>query len=131
MIDLDELARDPYPIYAKLRESQPVCFVPELKMYFVTRYDDVAAILQDTEHFVVGTESSTVFDTFGEHMMTVEGEQHDIYKRAHQPFFLPATIRDNLEHLIRDHANYLIDSFAGKSEVELRAAFASPDTTRE
>ena len=125
MIDLVELARDPYPIYAKLRESQPVCFVPELKMYFVTRYDDVTAILQDSEHFVVGTERSTVFDTFGEHMMTVEGERHDAYKRAHQPFFLPATIRDNLEQQIRDHANQLIDGFADESEVELRAAFAS------
>ena len=125
MIDLVELARDPYPIYATMRENEPVCYVPELKMYFVTRYADVTAILQDTEHFIVGTERSTVFDTFGEHMMTLEGERHDAYKRAHQPFFLPATIRGSLEAQICDHADRLIDSFAGEGEVELRAAFAS------
>lgn len=125
MIDLVELERDPYPIYSTLREKEPLCYVPELKMYFVTRYADVSAVLQDTDHFIVGTEHSTVFDTFGEHMMTVEGERHDTYKRAHQPFFLPATIRDRLEAQIRDHANHLIDSFENDVEVELRAAFAS------
>jgi cytochrome P450 len=125
MIDLVELDRDPYPIYATMRENEPVCYVPELKMYFVTRYADVTAVLQDTEHFIVGTEQSTVFDTFGEHMMTLEDERHDAYKRAHQPFFLPATIRDSLEARIREHADLLIDNFEGESEVELRAAFAS------
>ena len=125
MIDIAELERDPYPIYARLRDEHPVCWVPELNMYFVTRYADVTAILQDTDRYVVGTERSTVFDTFGEHMMTVEGELHDRYKKAHQPFFLPATIRENLENQIREHSNCLIDGFAGAGEIELRTAFAS------
>ena len=124
-IDLAELARDPYPIYAELRESEPVSFVPQLNMYFVTRYEDVTTILQDTDHFVVGTERSTVFDTFGEHMMTVEGAPHDFYKRAHQPFFLPATIRDKLEDQIRAHVDLLIDGIEAQGAVEFRAAFAS------
>jgi len=94
-------------------------------MYFVTRYDDVTRILQDSDHFVVGTGNSTVFDTFGEHMMTIEGELHDFYKRAHQPFFLPATIRDTLEDQIRAHVDLLIDGFEPQGEVEIRAAFAS------
>ena len=94
-------------------------------MYFVTRYEDVATILQDTDHFVVGTGRSTVYDTFGEHMMTVEGELHDFYKRAHQTFFMPAAIPDNLEDQIRAHVDRLIDGFEGNGEVELRAAFAS------
>ncbi len=94
-------------------------------MYFVTRYEDVATILQDTDHFVVGTGRSTVYDTFGEHMMTVEGELHDFYKRAHQPFFMPVATGDNLEDQIRAHVDQLIDGFEGKGEVELRAAFAS------
>ncbi len=94
-------------------------------MYFVTRYEDVTTILQDTDRFVVGTERSTVFDTFGEHMMTVEGEPHDKYKRAHQPFFMPETIRDTLEDRIRAHVDLLIDGFEARGEIEFRAAFAS------
>ncbi len=125
LIDLAELERDPYPIYAGLREKKPVCWVPELSMYFVTRYADVTAIMQDDKRFVVGTERSTVFDTFGEHMMTVEGERHDRYKRAHQAFFMPQMIRDTLEDQIRTHVDLLIDGFESSGEIELRAAFAS------
>jgi cytochrome P450 len=124
-IDLDDLVRDPYPIYARLRASEPVTYIPSLNMYFVTRYDDVKAILQDTENFVVGTENSTILDTFGEHMMTVEGDLHDRYKAAHQPFFMPAKVRDALECRIGRHVDELIDEFARKGEVEFRGAFAS------
>lgn len=123
-ISLESLNADPYPIYAELREREPISFVRALDMYWLTRYEDVTAVLHDTEHFVVGTEQSTVFDTFGEHMMTVEGETHTRYKQAHQPFFLPQAIRDNLEHIIQQHADDLIDTFAGH-EVELRGAFSS------
>lgn len=125
MIDLAELERDPYPIYARLREEKPVCWVPELSMYFVTRYADVVAILQDDKRFVVGTERSTVFDTFGEHMMTVEGERHDRYKQAHQSFFTPQMIRDTMERQIRQHVDSLIDGFEELKAVEMRAAFAT------
>jgi len=94
-------------------------------MYFVTRYADVVAIMQDDKRFVVGTERSTVFDTFGEHMMTVEGERHDRYKRAYQSFFLPSMIRDTLEHQIRQHVDSLIDGFEELKVVEMRASFAT------
>jgi len=124
LIDLAELERDPYPIYARLREEKPVCWVPELNMYFVTRYADVVAIMQDDKRFVVGTERSTVY-TFGEHMMTVEGERHDRYKRAHQSFFMPQVIRDTMECQIRQHVDSLIDGFEDLKSVEMRAAFAT------
>jgi cytochrome P450 len=123
-IELANLVRDPYPYYAQLREHEPITYVRALDMYWLTRYDDVTAVLHDTDHFVVGTEQSTVFDTFGEHMMTVEGATHARYKQAHQPFFLPQAIRDNLENVIRYHADELIDAF-DDGEVELRAAFSS------
>jgi len=124
-LDLAELSRDPYPAYARLRELEPVTYVPSLDMYLVTRYRDVSEILRDTHDFVVGTERSTVFDTFGEHMMTVEGERHDRYKAAHQPFFMPANIRETLEARIAMHVDSLIDQFIQFGEVEFRKAFAS------
>ena len=35
-------------------------------MYLVVRYRDVERILKDDINFITGTESSTVYDTFGE-----------------------------------------------------------------
>ena len=124
-IELDELSHDPFPIYAQLRELEPVSFVPALNMYFVTRYDDVRKVMEDDEHYVVGTEASVVYDIFGKHMMTVEDPLHAHYKGVHQGFFLPPTIRASLEDRIREHADKLIDSFPESGEVELRNVFAS------
>lgn len=124
-IDLSTLASDPYPTYAALRENEPVSWVRSLGMYFLTRYDDVCEVLQDHVNFIVGTERSTVYDTFGEHMMTVEGNAHSRYKSAHQPFFLPPAVRNTMTAGIRDHANALIDEFRSDGESELRQSFAS------
>jgi cytochrome P450 len=40
-------ARDPYPVYARLRRETPVFHAAEFGMTFFTRYADVEALLQD------------------------------------------------------------------------------------
>ncbi|MDJ0939460.1 MAG: cytochrome P450 [Woeseiaceae bacterium] len=124
-VELEQLSRDPNPVLAALRESEPVSWVPALNMYLVTRYDDVSAVLKDDIHYIVGTEASLPYDTFGEHMMTVDGAAHERYKAPHRPFFLPPSIRNSLEERIASHAHSLIDDFADKREVELRANFSA------
>ena len=124
-INLDELSRDPFPIYARLREMEPISYVPALEMYFLTGYGDVRDVLQDNKHFIVGTERSLSYDIFGSHMMTVEGDDHTRYKSAHQKFFLPPAIRATLEDQIAPHVDSLIDGFAQDGEVDLRKSFAS------
>jgi cytochrome P450 len=37
-VTVAELERDPYPIYARLRREAPVCFIPAVGLWFVTRY---------------------------------------------------------------------------------------------
>jgi cytochrome P450 len=42
-----EVRIDPYPLYRRLREQDPVQFVPASEMWFVTRYADCQALLRD------------------------------------------------------------------------------------
>ena len=46
-----EVARDPYPVYAKLRERSPVHYSRLMNALLFTRYRDVDAILRDHRHF--------------------------------------------------------------------------------
>ena len=46
-----EIQDCPYEAYALLREEAPVWLDPRTGMYVVTRYDDIHAILRDTERF--------------------------------------------------------------------------------
>jgi cytochrome P450 len=43
--------QDPFPLYRWLRDHDPVHWSPRLKMWVVTRYDDVSRILQDPIRF--------------------------------------------------------------------------------
>ena len=46
-----EVARDPYPVYAKLRERSPVHYSRLMNALLFTRYRDVDAILRNHRHF--------------------------------------------------------------------------------
>src|SRR4029078_13368662 len=43
-ITVDELERAPYPIYERLRDDDPVAYVPSVGLWLVTRWDEVQDI---------------------------------------------------------------------------------------
>jgi cytochrome P450 len=124
-VTLEGLAEDPYSIYARMHQTEPISLVPVLGMYYVVRYEDVHAILRDPARFSVGTERSTLFDTFGRHMLTVEDPLHEQYKAPLLSTFRSNHLRDTLGEEIRRNVDQLIDGFSGRKAVELRAAFTS------
>jgi cytochrome P450 len=46
-----EFRQNPYPVYAELRADAPVYWAARSKMWVVSRYDDVMAVLKDTARF--------------------------------------------------------------------------------
>ncbi|CAM5778883.1 hypothetical protein [Rhizobacter fulvus] len=51
--DTREFFADPYPIYRRLREEDPVHWSPRLRAWVLTRYDDVKKVLLDRDVSVV------------------------------------------------------------------------------
>lgn len=123
-IQLPQLERDPYPIFAIFREREPVTWLAALNMWYVTRYEDVRAIILDTQRFTTASEDSLLLDTFGVHLLTAEGALHDHYRRAVQPYFSPGFVRAHFEQSIRCATAKLIEGFRPGGTIEIRAAFA-------
>ncbi|MFI5249962.1 MAG: cytochrome P450, partial [Gemmatimonadales bacterium] len=86
-VRLCDLAIDPYPILARLRESNPVAWVEETQMWFVTRRADVLLVLRDPETYRTDSPRSTIRDTFGTQMLSAEGDLHRRYKSQCNPPF--------------------------------------------
>lgn len=122
---LGELEVDPYPIFDRLRAEEPVSWVAELGMWYVTRHAEVREVLLDAERFTTAWENSTIFDTFGAHMLTTEGAQHDRYRMSALHAFMPANIRSRLEPAITQASEDLISKFRGEGGGDLRALYAS------
>ena len=125
-INVNELANAPYPIYNRLRASEPISWIAPLNMYWVTRHKDVVHILMDNTNFVVGTPESLIFDIFGENVLTLDGAEHIRLRMALRSTFAANYVRDVLEPTIKKRVNQLIDGFDFTARrVELRASFAS------
>jgi cytochrome P450 len=123
-VTLEELDCDPYPVFARLREHEPISWVPALNMWYVVRYQDVRTALFDAARLTTASPQSTIFDTFGAHILTTEGVTHDRYREATRHPFAPAFIRSHLETAIRAAAAALINDLKKEGQADLRAAFA-------
>ena len=124
-ITLEELDRDPYPVFARLREHEPITWVPVLNMWYIVGYEDVRTALFDATRLTTASTQSTIFDTFGAHILTTEGATHDRYRQATRHSFAPGFIRAHVETAIRAAATTLVNDFAKEGQADLRAVFAS------
>jgi cytochrome P450 len=124
-VTVKELDEDPYPIYARLREREPVSWLPALNMWYVTRYEDVRSAMLDVPRLTTVSAQSTILDTFGSHMLTTEDPLHDRYRRAAQYPFAPSYIRAHFETAIGVAAHELIDKIGAHGGGDLRASFAA------
>lgn len=125
-VTLDQLERDPYPMFAALQADEPVAFVPSLDMSLVTRWDDVVFVCEHPELFRSNTEPSWLRDCLGENMLTLDGADHDRLADGMRPPFISSgalpVVREGLPALFDE----LIDGFDPSGDVELMTAYAEP-----
>src|SRR5712692_766056 len=122
-ITVDDLERDPYPIYRRLRDEEPVSWVEAVGLWLVTRWDDVTFVDVKPELFTAETEPSTLNRTFGKNLLGSEGTYHDRIRRIVEPAFRPGAVRPYAEQVIAPIAHELIGGFAGRGTADLMRAF--------
>ena len=88
-ISLADLERDPDPILARLRDDEPVSWVPSMEMWLVTRWDDVAYMDDHPELFTAATEPSFLARALGPNMLTIDPPEHTIVRERMLPAFQP------------------------------------------
>jgi cytochrome P450 len=129
-ISVEQLERDPYPIYKQLRAEAPVCFVESVGLWLVTRWDDVQYVDKSPAIFTGATDPSTLERTFGRNLLASEGAYHDRIRSIIYPWFRVGAIGEYPDKVIAPIAVDLIDSFAGRGECDLVSEFAEPLSAR-
>jgi cytochrome P450 len=116
------LEEDPYPIYARLRQEAPACFIPAVGLWFVTRYQDVELVGAHPELFSAELDDSPVDRTFGSPtIITVDGELHRELRRALDSKYRPRQVSTYIDGLVRPIAAGLLDGLADRDRAELMA----------
>ena len=121
-----ELERDPYPLLARLRAEEPVSWMDELEMWLVTRYDDVAAVLRQPELFTSDSAKSKIQETFGRQMLSVDGADHQRYKRACLEPFTSRVGRERWYRAVESLAGGLVDRLVDVGGGDLMRDLAQP-----
>jgi cytochrome P450 len=129
-ITLEALERDPYPIYARLRDEEPVSWVPAVQLWLITRHDDVRAVDLDPETFTAATDPSTLNRTMGMNMLGSEGPHQRWVRAVVEPPFRPRDVEERTQGMIPELAHELIDSFVARGEADLLTSFADPMSVR-
>ena len=62
-VRLAQLDVDPYPILARLRSEEPVSWVPETRMWFVTPRREIVSILRDASRFTTEADIERAAET--------------------------------------------------------------------
>ena len=129
-VTLEQLERDPYPVYAQLRDEEPVSFVPAVGLWLVTRHDDVKHVATQPETFTAATEPSTLNRTMGRNMLGMEGPEQQWIRAITEAPFRPRDVEERTQGMIPRLAGELIASFADRGQVDLFREYADPMSVR-
>ena len=125
-IEYDEINENPYTVYKWLRENAPIAYLQNVDAWYVAKYEDIRRILTYPENFTVTWPESTIVDTFGEMMLTTDGDLQRYYRnRLVQQTFSPAVIKNRLGKAIEIRIDQLISGFENDGIADLRSQFAS------
>jgi cytochrome P450 len=121
-----EFDADPFPVYKTLRDEYPCYWNEEAGLWFLTRYDDINAALQDWRAFssAKGNLIDELPDRAGATLGTTDPPRHDRLRSLIQM----AVTRRALEHIVeptRQAAIAFLDELEGRDAFDFVNDFSS------
>jgi cytochrome P450 len=125
-VTLAELDADPHPVLARLRDAEPVSWLPSLDGWLVTRHDLVLAAMRDAATFTVDDPRFSTAQVIGPSMLSLDGDEHDRHRAPFVAPFRAGEVGRRFTGACAEEAERLVDRIAPAGGAELRATFAGP-----
>jgi pimeloyl-[acyl-carrier protein] synthase len=130
-----EVLADPYPLYRRLREEDPVHWDPFLHAWVVTRYTDVMQVLSSFSADRTPTpkqlssmglgDLTPIAQVMVQQMLFMDAPAHTRLRGLCAEAFTPNRVEALRSH-IQEIANRLLDQVQGNGRMEVIADFAAP-----
>jgi cytochrome P450 len=137
-----EFKADPFPVYARMREADPICYhmgiTGENPLWFITRYEDVQTVLRDHKRFVKSWRNtrtpaelaqlppeSELTQLLDQHMLNTDGEDHTRLRALVNKVFTTRIVNAQRQQ-IRSIADALIDKVEARGQMDLIDEYAFP-----
>jgi cytochrome P450 len=136
--DAPDFLADPYPLYRRLRQEDPVHWSPRLKAWVLTRYDDVKRVLLDREissdrmrpffATLPGAEAARVADVIkylSTWMVFRDPPEHTRLRRLTSKVFNVQSMQA-MRPTIAEISAWLLERIGERGEIDFIADYAGP-----
>ncbi|HDR7533195.1 TPA: cytochrome P450, cyclodipeptide synthase-associated [Bacillus cereus] len=115
----EKFQEDPYKYFSYLRENDPVHHEPEIDSYFISRYQDVRNILNDTDTFTTKSLAERAEPVMrGPVLAQMRGKEHVAKRKIVLRSFMGDALQ-KLMPLIKKNAEDLLSPYLSKGKIDL------------
>ncbi len=125
-VTMRDLDGELHPLLRRLREREPVSWLPVLGGWLVTRRDLALRVLRDTRTFTVDDPRFSTARVIGPSMLSLDGTEHQRHRAPFAEAFKLAEVQARLEEFVEAEAARLVSGFAAAGRAELRRDLAGP-----
>jgi len=124
-----QIHADPYPVYARLRDTAPLYRNDELDFWALSRHEDVVAVFRDPARFSSANGVSIEPSAWGSHahrtmsFLALDPPKHTRMRALVSKGFTPRRVRD-LEHSITTLTRRYLDAALAAGEFDFVGDFA-------
>jgi len=125
-VTLAELEYDPHPALARLREDEPVSWVPALGAWVVTRRDLALQVMRDPDAYTVDDPRFSTAQVVGPSMLSLDGAEH---RRHRDPFARPFrldAVTARFSEIVEREVDRLLGLLERNGSADLRTELAGP-----
>ncbi|MEM7110917.1 MAG: cytochrome P450 [Chloroflexota bacterium] len=125
-LTLADLENDVHAVLHRLREKEPVSWVPVINAWVVSRRDDVVAVMRDAKTYTVDHPGFSTGQVVGPSMLSLDGVEHLRHRGPFERPFRKREVYARFTQTVANAANELIDGFIENGGAELRRDYAGP-----
>ena len=129
-LTLRDLETDPYDALARLREHEPVAWVPVLDGWVVTRRDLCIDVMRDAARFTVDDPRFSTARVVGPSMLSLDGDEHRRHRDPFAAAFRRADVMERFAGRVDAEARKLVGALAPRGAAEVRRDLAGPLAVR-
>ncbi len=125
-LTLTDLENDVHPILHRLREAEPVSWIPALQAWLVTSRDLNIEVMRDAKTYTVDHPGFSTAQVVGPSMLSLDGSEHVRHRTPFEMPFRRREVETRFSEVVARDVRQLLDGFVANGQAELRRDFAGP-----
>lgn len=125
-LTLEVLDAEPFDALARLREHEPVSWIPVLDGWLVTRRDLCIDVMRDADRFTVDDPRFSTAQVVGPSMLSLDGAEHRRHRDPFASAFRKPEVMARFGERVESEARRLVARLAPTGRAEVRRDLAGP-----